>query len=182
ATELGVRVTPEELETAFNDQKKQTKNFEATLKKLYGMSPQEFKQVIAERILKEKVKSVVITRIRVRHVLTSTLSAANEAYDRLAKGDTFEKVVTKYTQDNQTKKTGGDLGYWTQGELTAAVSTTFERAAFSLKLKKISKPVQTKFGYHLIQVTERSDKDFRTYADWYKATLANYQVKVYIPY
>lgn len=181
ATELGVSVSREEIDTSYEQQKKQTKNFEATLKKLYGMSPQEFKQIIAERILKEKVKNAVITRIKVRHILTTTESAANAALKELKAKKSFAAIAKKYSQDSQTKNSGGELGYWTKGELATAVSDTFEKAAFALKVNSFSSPLQTKFGYHIIQITEKNVHDFDTYAKWYQQALKDHQTKVYIP-
>ncbi len=182
ATELGVRVTKEELDAAFEEQKKQTENFEATLKALYGMSAQEFKQVIAERILKEKLKSVVLLRVKVRHILTATEGAAREARTKIEQGGTFEDVAKEYSQDTQTKEVGGNLGYWTTGELAAQVSTNFEEVAFSLPISQLSDPIQTKFGFHVIQITERNEGEPKTYADWYAEVQKNHTAKVYIPY
>ncbi len=182
ATERGVRVTKEELDTAFEEQKKQTENFEGTLKTLYGMTSQEFKQVIAERILKEKLKSVVLLRVKIRHVLTATEGAAREARGRIEGGAAFEDIAKEYSQDTQTKDTGGNLGYWTKGELAAQISSNFEDTAFALGVNELSQPIQSKFGFHIIQVTERNEGELKTYADWYKEVQPNHTVKVYIPY
>jgi foldase protein PrsA len=181
ATELGISVSREEIETSYELQKKQTKDFEATLIKFYGMSPQEFKQIVAERILKEKVKNAVITRVKVRHILTTTESAANAALKELKAKKSFADVAKKYSQDSQTKNTGGELGYWAKGELTAAVSAAFEKQAFTIKVNAFSGPIQTKYGYHIIQVTEKNIHDFDTYAKWYEQALKDHQTKVYIP-
>ena len=182
AIKAGIRVTKEELDIAFEEQQKQTKDFEKALKTLYGMSPQEFKQVVAERILKEKVKSIVLTRIKVRHILTSTEAAAKDALAKLKNQESFEQIAQEYSQDRQTKDSGGELGYWTKGELAATISTNFEEIAFKLSVNQLSSPIQTKFGYHLIQITERVDNEFKTYAEWYKEVQAKHQIKIYIPY
>lgn len=182
ATERGVRVTREELDVAYDEQKKQTDKLEATLKTLYGMSAQEFKQVIAERILKEKLKSVVLLRVKVRHILTATESAAREARGKVEQGQPFEEVAKEYSQDTQTKEIGGNLGYWTKGELAAQISSTFEEAALTLAINELSQPIQSKFGFHIIQITEKGTGELKTYADWYAEAQKNHTTKVYIPY
>lgn len=182
STERGVRVTREELDVAFDQQKKQTADFEGTLKTLYGMTAQEFKQVIAERILKEKLKSVVLLRVKVHHILTATEGAAAEARGKIAVGAPFEEIAKVYSQDTQTKDIGGNLGYWTKGELAAQISTNFEDTAFSLPVNELSQPIQSKFGFHIIQITERNEGELKTYADWLAEVQKNHTVKIYIPY
>jgi len=181
ATSLGVSVTKEEIDSSYEQQKKQTKDFEATLKKFYGMSPQEFKQIVAERILKEKVKNAVITRVKVRHILTATKSTAKAALKELKAKKSFEGVAKKYSQDTQTKNSGGELGYWTKGELAKAVSSNFEKIAFSIKVDQLSDPIQTQYGYHIIQVTEKNIHDFGTYQKWYDNALEVHKTRIFIP-
>lgn len=182
AVKLGVRVTREEIDQAFDQQKTEIDNFEEQLNKLYGISSQEFKQVIAERILREKVKGVVLTRVKLRHILTVNLATANQALARLNAGESFEEVAAALSQDSQTKDTGGNLGYWTKGELASAVSSSFEETAFNLPVNQISSPIQSGFGFHIIEVTDRSDNQFATYSEWYQQTLKNYKVRIFIPY
>lgn len=180
AKKLGVNVTEEELDASFNDQKKQTTDFEARIKQLYGMSVTEFRSVLAERILKEKVKGAVLVRVKVRHILTATPSAANTAKKQIEGGKSFADVAKEFSQDKQSKDSGGELGYWTKGELTNLVGPGFEEAAFAIEVNKVSEPIQSQYGFHIIQVTEKTGTNLQTYEDWYKTVEKNYKIKRYL--
>lgn len=181
AQNRGISVTQDELDKSYEQQKKSTENFEKRIKELYGMRPSEFKQVLAERILKEKVKASVLTRVKVRHILTATESAATEAKKQIEGGKVFETAAREFSQDAQTKESGGDLGYWTKGELGTQIAPGFEEAAFNGELNKILGPIQSKFGYHIIQVTEKTGNNYQTYEEWYSGVKPNYKIKIYVP-
>lgn len=69
---------------------------------------------------------------------------------RLKKGESFSRLAKKESDDPGSAGKGGDLGYLSPGVMAEA----FESAAFALKKGKVSNPVKTKFGYHLIKVTK----------------------------
>lgn len=64
---------------------------------------------------------------------------------------TFEKAAEEYSDDTYSKANGGDLGYFTSLEMVYP----FETAAYTQKISEISMPIRTKFGYHLIKVTDK---------------------------
>jgi foldase protein PrsA len=181
AQKRGISVSQKELDESYQQQSKATENLEKKINELYGMRPSDFKQVLAERILKEKLKAAVLTRVRVRHILTATESAANEAKRQIEGGKVFETAVREFSQDTQTKETGGDLGYWTKDELSTQISPGFEEAAFNGEVNKILGPIQSKYGYHIIQVTERTGNNYQTYEEWYASVKRSYKIKIYIP-
>ncbi len=69
---------------------------------------------------------------------------------RIEKGEEFSTLAILYSQDGSAKN-GGELGFKNRGDLVAE----FEAAAFRLKNNEVSDVVETKFGYHLIQMIER---------------------------
>lgn len=111
---------------------------------------------------KNKEKFQEPAAIRARHILIEVpqnatpeqereaLKKAEELRARLLKGEDFAKLARKYSADPGTKERGGDLGFFTKGQMVKE----FEEVAFSLKPGEISRPVRTAFGYHLIKVEE----------------------------
>jgi len=75
---------------------------------------------------------------------------AEKVRRELQNGANFISEAEKYSDDEATKDSGGELGAVTRGMLVPA----FEDAVFSLKKGEISAPVRTQYGYHLIQVTD----------------------------
>ena len=73
------------------------------------------------------------------------------ARKRIVAGEKFAKVAAELSQDPGSAKSGGDLGFFTRGTMDPA----FEDAAFSLKTGTLSEPVQSTFGWHIIEVLDR---------------------------
>src|SRR6185436_11259559 len=92
------------------------------INQLYGMTLAEFKHILAEQLLKEKVKNVVLVRTRIRHILTLDLPSAQQAKKAVAGGRDFGDVAKEFSQDAKTAASGGDLGYWRKGELAAQIA------------------------------------------------------------
>ena len=81
-----------------------------------------------------------------RHILVKTKAEANRIYDQLKAGADFATLVNKYTLDEQSKASGGRMTI-ERGQTVAP----FETTAFLLTTNRISRPVKTQFGYHVIQ-------------------------------
>lgn len=88
----------------------------------------------------------------------TALEKAVKAQQELATKD-FVTVAKEMSEDKLTAKTGGDLGLFNVG----AMEKSLEDAATALKLNEVSKPVKSKFGYHLIKVTELSAGDIKPF-------------------
>ena len=73
------------------------------------------------------------------------------ALARIKKGEDFTALAKKYSDDPGSKDRGGDLGYFSHGDMVEA----FDRAAFALNVGQTSDIVATDFGYHIIQVQEK---------------------------
>lgn len=71
--------------------------------------------------------------------------------NRIKNGENFKVLATLYSDDTESAKNGGELGFVGRGALV----TEFESAAFSLKGDQISEVIETQFGYHIIQLIER---------------------------
>lgn len=93
------------------------------------------------------------------HILIKVEKAAGESAalekikkieKELARGADFSKLAKKYSDDIGSARQGGELGYFGRGVMDKA----FENAVFSLKKGEISKPVRSRFGYHLIKLED----------------------------
>ena len=72
--------------------------------------------------------------------------------ERINKGDNFSTLAVMYSEDRNSAKVGGELGFMGKGELVPE----FANVAFSLSdPKKVSKIVETEFGFHIIQLIEK---------------------------
>ena len=90
-----------------------------------------------------------MSSIRASHILVQHEYEAQDIVKSLAAGKTFEELAAKFSKCPSARQ-GGDLGRFGQGRMVEE----FEEAAFALKVGEVSKPVRTKFGYHLIKRTE----------------------------
>ncbi|MFH1714803.1 MAG: peptidylprolyl isomerase [Elusimicrobiota bacterium] len=101
-------------------------------------------------------------RVKVSHILVNTKKEADELVSDLAAGRDFADLAKENSIDNATAYKGGDIGFFMKGEL----APDFETAAFSLKnIGDVSAPVETKFGYHLIKLTNLEQMKPLTLAD-----------------
>lgn len=73
-----------------------------------------------------------------------------ELLEEIKNGADFAHVAKKESQDGAAKN-GGDLGWFTRGTMVPA----FEEAAFALEKGEVGGPVATRYGFHLIMVTDR---------------------------
>jgi peptidyl-prolyl cis-trans isomerase C len=91
-----------------------------------------------------------------RHILFNKdqKQKAEEVKSQLQNGADFAKLAKEYSQDPQSAQNGGDLGCLGRGETVE----NFEKAVFGAEEGEILGPVETEFGYHLIEVTQINAK------------------------
>lgn len=89
--------------------------------------------------------------VKARHILVKTREEADAVEKALAGGADFAKLAQEKSIDPGSRLQGGDLGYFTHDAMVAP----FADAAFALKKGEISPPVQTQFGWHIIQLEDR---------------------------
>lgn len=71
--------------------------------------------------------------------------------ERILKGEKFSMLATLYSQDPGSTAKGGELGFFTRGDMVGE----FEAAAFALKPGEVSPIIETNFGFHILQLIER---------------------------
>lgn len=89
--------------------------------------------------------------VEVRHILTETRAQARDAIDRIEGGEDFADVARDVSTDPGSAENGGDLGEVARG----ATVPPFEEAAFGAEVGELVGPVQSDFGFHVIEVTDR---------------------------
>ncbi len=89
-----------------------------------------------------------------RHILVEDEATAQQAIDRIAGGEDFAAIATELSTDPGSAAQGGELGQLTPGQTVEA----FDAAVFSSPVGEVVGPIQTEFGYHVLEVTERSDE------------------------
>ena len=90
-----------------------------------------------------------MSTIQAKHILVENSYEADDLIKKLADGDAFSDLAQKFSKC-PSGQSGGDLGEFGRGQMVQA----FEDAAFALEIDQVSGPVQTQFGFHLIQRTK----------------------------
>jgi peptidyl-prolyl cis-trans isomerase D len=83
-------------------------------------------------------------------LMNETKAKADELVVKLRQGENFADLAKEYSQDPLSASSGGDLGFIAKGDM----DSQFEKALFSLEINKISDPVKTQQGFHIIQLME----------------------------
>ena len=113
----------------------------------------------------KKGKTQVVIQIRVRHILVQpqrhnlteqeAIQMLTELADKINNEGDFEKFARLTSDDATTASVGGSLGWIGPGDMPPL----FQQAAFRLPLNQLSEPVKSQFGYHLVEVLDRREKD-----------------------
>jgi peptidyl-prolyl cis-trans isomerase SurA len=74
---------------------------------------------------------------------------------RILAGESFSALAILYSEDIETSKKGGEIGFLTKGEIEPTYGKEYADAAFSLNKNSVSKIVETKYGFHIIQIIDR---------------------------
>lgn len=135
---------------------------------------QELYKALLEKSLGNKIQNIKVTQgemrkfyrtnpeIKTSHILIQfkpnsndkeiaiAKKRANEIYKevRISKRD-FDELVKLYSDDSISKRTGGDIGF----QSGVSLAPTYYAAAKRLKVGQISKPIRTRFGFHIIKLT-----------------------------
>ena len=172
---MGIKVTDQEIETQLKQLKQQygltdEQKYQAQLAKL-GVTDAQVRDQLRTRILSNKIFEAVTKNAKpteidianyykqnsanyqqpesrdVRHILVKTKAQADDLYNRIKGGADFATLAKKYTQDSASKADGGKFTAY-KGRTVAP----FDEFVFSAKTGELSKPIKTKFGWHIIQV------------------------------
>ena len=93
-----------------------------------------------------------MARASARHILVPTEEACNDLKSKIEGGEDFAAVAKRHSGCPSGQQ-GGELGSFTPGQMVKE----FDDVVFTGEVGKVLGPVKTQFGYHLIEITERTD-------------------------
>ena len=129
--------------------------------KAYGITRKQIEEIFRADLLRTKLLEEITKdmlpqeeQVWVRHILVDTQDLAQEVIEKLNNGEDWAALAAEYSTDTSNKDNGGDLGWI--GENDGFVEA-FKIAAFQLyEAGEISEPVETSFGWHVIQLVTRA--------------------------
>lgn len=98
--------------------------------------------------------------VTARHILVNEEEDCNKIKKEIEDGLDFNEAAKKYSTC-PSKAQGGNLGSFSRGKMVPE----FEKTAFELEIGKISEPVKTQFGYHLIVVDSKKESKEKSYEE-----------------
>jgi len=136
--------------------KKELEGYRKTLSNSYLIDKEENNKLVEEAYKR------LTTEIRASHILINvkstnpadTLQAyykLNDIRDRIIKGEDFNSLAKEYSNDPSAAYNNGDLGFFTAFQMVFP----FEEAAYKLKMNEVSPIFKTKFGYHILKLTDQ---------------------------
>ena len=93
-----------------------------------------------------------MTRATARHILVDKEEQCLELKGRIEAGEDFAAIAREFSNCPSSAQ-GGDLGQFGPGMMVKE----FDEVVFSADLNSVQGPVKTQFGYHLLEVTDRTD-------------------------
>jgi peptidyl-prolyl cis-trans isomerase C len=87
-----------------------------------------------------------------RHILVATEEQCTDLKKQIEEGADFAEIARQHSNCPSSAK-GGDLGQFGPGQMVPE----FDRVVFSAPVNEVQGPVKTQFGYHLLEVTSRTD-------------------------
>ena len=162
----------------------------SVLNEQVGIDEDTYRGIVTDILLQEKLQEALgaeapteAEQARARHILVETEEEAQAVIERLEAGEDFADVAGELSQDTFSAAQGGDLGFVPKGRYVEPV----DEVVFSLPLGEVSEPVQSDFGWHVIEVLERevrelSSTDYeraqsQAYTNWLEAALAEAEVE-----
>jgi parvulin-like peptidyl-prolyl isomerase len=123
------------------------------------MTEAEYRIGLRSALITSKMRDIVTANIpntaeqvHARHILVADEATANNIAAKIKGGADFAQLAGQFSLDVTTKQTGGDLGWFSRGQL---LQKSVEDAAFALQPNQIGGPVKSDLGYHIIQTLER---------------------------
>lgn len=183
ASKNGIRVTSKDIDDAYQkivDESGGEANVQKVLRDLYDMSEKEFKSLVRDQVVKEKIQDELIAQVNVQHILTKDEGRANEVTTKAKSNEDWANLAKTYSEDIKTRDNSGELGWIARGNLVIDNQQVpeFEEAAFNAKIGEIFGPVKSAVGFQIGKVNEKKGKIQQSYTNWLDSLKK--QTKTYI--
>ncbi|XCA82829.1 peptidylprolyl isomerase [Exiguobacterium mexicanum] len=174
--EYGDKVEQEKVDEEFSKTEEQfnsKEEFEQAIQQAGMTNTDEFKEALRGQMLVDAAKSELVevtdedieaqfakenVEVKASHILVETEEEAQAIIKELNDGGDFADIAKEKSTDTGSGEKGGDLGYFSAG----AMVPEFEEYAFQEDVVgKVSEPVQSQFGFHVIKVMDRKEKDLK---------------------
>ncbi len=127
-----------------------------------GLSREQIRAIFEVQVLREELQKAITAdigpieeQVNVRHILVSTEQEAQDVLTALAEGESFAELARAVSIDTASGRLGGELGWAGRGKYVAE----FEDAVFNGEIGPIIGPVQSEYGYHILQIHAREDRE-----------------------
>jgi parvulin-like peptidyl-prolyl isomerase len=191
AEDLDVEVTDEDVATRRAELVEEIGGEEAFNEQVeeFGLTSEQVDEQLRELTLREQVQDRLVERVEVtdedvesffetnreerfvsagaRHILVETEDEAQDVLDRLEEGEDFAEIAQAESIDTGSGAQGGDLGQFGPGQMVPE----FEEAVFTSEVGEVVGPVQTEFGFHIIEVTDRQEPELEEVSEEIRAEL-----------
>ena len=129
-----------------------------------GISARQIEEIFRMNLLRTKLLEDLTKdmlpqeeQVWVRHILVSSQDTAQEVIDKMNNGGDWTALAAEYSTDTSNKDNGGDLGWIGKND---SYIQEFKDAAFALNEPgQISEPVETTYGWHVIQLVTKATND-----------------------
>lgn len=177
ATQVSGTATPYPTATVYTEELYQ-QNYQEYITSLEGIEVDEsvLREYITNYLLKQKLYAAItadVSRMQdqvwARHILVETQDEAIVVMNRLAGGEDWNTVCNEVTLDQSGLENCGDLGWFAKGQMVEV----FENESFSLDIGEVGNPVESSYGWHIIQVLGHEERSVETDYD-YSRLQSNY--------
>ena len=157
-----------------------------------GLNEEDIFELYRTQIISQKVYDLMTAdtptiedQLWARHILVGTIEEAQEVLNRIEDGEDWTDIAAEVSTDDSNKDRGGDLGWFGRNRMVAE----FETAAFELEVGEISAPVETTFGFHIIQLLGKEARPLDSstveqnkqlvFSEWLTAEKEKYTIEQY---
>ena len=117
----------------------------------------EYKDSLPEFPIKMKIRHLLVRIKAGEESKKAALSEINYLREKIINGDSFSSVAMDFSDDPGSRSSGGSLGFIKRNQMVKE----FETIAYTQELNSLSKPIETTFGYHILETTEKSGEKIK---------------------